>query len=123
VYGKFEKGGFLTVFVPAIMPPPFPTGPFLVAAGALDYPLKKFMAQLAAARTIRYMGLAYLAFRYGNWITRTMSHYYRPLLWTFTILLILAGMGAGGYLWMQHKRGKLNLDNVRKPRFTRKRVA
>lgn len=110
VYGKFEQGGFLTVFVPAILPPPFPTGPFLVAAGALNYPVKKYLAQLAAARTIRYMGLAYLAFRYGNWITRTMHHYYKPLLWTFTVLLIFAGIGAGLYLWMQHKRGKLNLD-------------
>ena len=52
VYRKFERGGFFTVFVPAILPPPFPTGPFLVAAGALNYPLRKFMTYLAVARTI-----------------------------------------------------------------------
>ena len=40
VYKKFQRGGFFTVFIPAILPPPFPTGPFLVAAGALSGVLK-----------------------------------------------------------------------------------
>src|SRR3954467_6763022 len=44
VYKKFERGGFFTVFIPAVLPPPFPTGPFLVAAGALNYPIQKFFA-------------------------------------------------------------------------------
>src|SRR5947207_1148160 len=110
LYKKFERGGFITVFVPAILPPPFPTGPFLVAAGALNYPMEKFFAYLATARTIRYMGLTYLAFRYGNWIGRTMRHYYHPLLWIFTALLIAAGFAGGAVLYVQHKRGKLHLD-------------
>ena len=117
VYKKFEHGGFLTVFIPAILPPPFPTGPFLVAAGALNYPIEKFFAYLSVARFIRYMGLAYLALRYGTWITHTMHHYYKPLLWTFTILLVLGGIAGGTFLWIQHKRGKLHLD--RKPRSPR----
>jgi membrane protein YqaA with SNARE-associated domain len=117
VYKKFERGGFFTVFMPAILPPPFPTGPFLVAAGALNYPIGKFFAYLATARTIRYMGLAYLAFRYGNWITRAMRHYYHPLLWIFTALLIAAGIAGGVVLYVQHKRGKLHLGKpgVKRP--------
>src|SRR3954464_13638218 len=109
VYKKFERGGLVTVFVPAILPPPFPTGPFLVAAGALKYPLRKFMTYLAVARTIRYMGIALLAFLYGHWISRVMRQYYRPLLWTFTILLILGGIAGGIFLYVQHRRGKLHL--------------
>ena len=109
VYKKFERGGFLTVFLPAILPPPFPTGPFLVAAGALNYPLDKFFAYLATARTIRYMGVAFLAFRYGRWIAHVMREYYGPLLWTFTILLVLGGIAGGMFLYVQHRRGKLHL--------------
>jgi membrane protein YqaA with SNARE-associated domain len=109
VYSKFEKGGFFTVFIPAILPPPFPTGPFLVAAGALNYPLKKFFIFLATARVIRYMGISFLAFLYGHWITRVMRQYYKPLLWTFTILLIAGGIAGGLFLYVQHKRGKLHL--------------
>jgi membrane protein YqaA with SNARE-associated domain len=109
VYKKFERGGLITVFVPAILPPPFPTGPFLVAAGALNYPLKKFMTYLAVARSIRYMGIALLAFLYGHWIAHVMRQYYKPLLWTFTILLILGGITGGIFLYVQHRRGKLHL--------------
>lgn len=109
VYSKFERGGFLTVFIPAILPPPFPTAPFLVAAGALNYPLRKFFVYLAAARFIRYMGVAFLAFRYGHWISHLMRQYYKPLLWTFTILLVAGGMAGATFLYVQHKRGKLHL--------------
>ena len=114
VYAKFEKGGFFTVFIPAILPPPFPTAPFLVASGALDYPIQKFLVYLGVARTIRYMGLAFLAFRYGDWITNTMHRYYRPLLWTFTGLLLAGGVAGGTYLYVQHKRGKLHLGKGRR---------
>ena len=109
VYSKFEQAGFFAVFVPAILPPPFPTAPFLVAAGALDYPLKKYMAALAAARAIRYMVLAYVAYRSGRWIVQSLHTYYRPLLWIFTGLLIAGGIAGGSFLYIQHRRGKLHL--------------
>ncbi|MCU1283843.1 MAG: rane protein [Acidobacteriales bacterium] len=109
VYKKFEQAGFFAVFVPAILPPPFPTAPFLVAAGALDYPLNKYMAALGVARAIRYMGLAYVAFRSGRWIIQSMHTYYRPLLWTFTGLLVTGGIVGGSFLYVQHRRGKLHL--------------
>src|SRR5262249_49343212 len=32
IYKKFEKNGFLAVAVPALLPPPFPFVPFLIAA-------------------------------------------------------------------------------------------
>jgi membrane protein YqaA with SNARE-associated domain len=111
VYKKFEDAEFLTVFVPAILPPPFPTSPFLFAAGALDYPLKKFMTALALARAIRYIGLAYIALLSGRWIIHSMRQYYQPLLWTFTGLLVAVGIGGGTFLYLQYRRGKLHLDS------------
>src|SRR5438309_11402510 len=32
LYRKFESGGFWSIFVPALLPPPFPMTPFLIAA-------------------------------------------------------------------------------------------
>ncbi len=116
VYKKFEEAGFFTVFVPAILPPPFPTSPFLFAAGALDYPLKKFMTALALARGIRYMGLAYIALLSGRWIIHSMRQYYQPLLWTFTSLLVAAGIVGGSFLYLRHRRGKLNLASHSSPK-------
>src|SRR5260370_20253547 len=49
VYRTFEKYGFWTLFVPALLPPPVPFTPFLVAAGALNYHKKKVLAAVCVA--------------------------------------------------------------------------
>src|SRR5215831_21084397 len=38
IYKKFERWGFGAVAVPALLPPPFPIVPALLAAGAMQYP-------------------------------------------------------------------------------------
>ena len=45
---RFERWGFFAVAIPALLPPPFPFVPFLIAAGALQYSPKKFPGALAA---------------------------------------------------------------------------
>src|SRR5579863_8111457 len=42
VYKRFEKGGFSTIVVGSILPPPFPMVPVLMAAGVMQYSRKKF---------------------------------------------------------------------------------
>jgi membrane protein YqaA with SNARE-associated domain len=79
VYRRFEKRGFATVAISAIMPPPFPMVPVLLAAGALHYPPKKFLGALATGRAIRFFLVAYLAHVYGNGIIGWLSRYYKPL--------------------------------------------
>src|SRR5712692_5650384 len=46
VYATFERWGFWAVAVPALLPPPFPFVPFLIAAGALQYSREKFLGAL-----------------------------------------------------------------------------
>jgi|SRR5690242_7759364 len=70
----FEKWGFAAVAVPALLPPPVPITPFLVAAGAMQYSLKKFLTALTLARLARYTVLALLAARYGRQIINLISH-------------------------------------------------
>src|ERR1700761_470060 len=43
VHRAFQRWGFATVFVPALMPPPTPLSPFLLGAGAMNYPLPRFL--------------------------------------------------------------------------------
>src|SRR5438105_14667109 len=52
VYAAFERWGFASVAIPAILPPPFPIVPMLLAAGALQYPTRKFLAALAVGRSL-----------------------------------------------------------------------
>jgi membrane protein YqaA with SNARE-associated domain len=86
----FERWGFGAVAIPALMPPPFPFLPFLVAAGAMQYSRKKFLAALTLGRGIRYFVEAALGFVYGRHILRFFSQYYKPAV---AILIGLAVIG------------------------------
>jgi|ERR1022692_2571707 membrane protein YqaA with SNARE-associated domain len=87
----FARWGFAAVAVPALMPPPFPFLPFLLAAGAMQYSRQKFLAALALGRGIRYFIVAYLGFHYGRHILRFFSKYYKQ---SMAILIGLAVIGA-----------------------------
>ncbi|HYG74945.1 MAG TPA: VTT domain-containing protein [Planctomycetota bacterium] len=106
VYAAYEKHSFWAVFVPAILPPPFPTSPFLVGAGALKCPLQSFLVPLVLARTIRYGALAWLASQYG----RSIATYLRENSTALTIVATVLAIGAGGaiayFMWRTHKKRK-----------------
>src|SRR3981189_3935342 len=91
VYQTFERWGFWAVAVPALLPPPFPFVPFLLAAGAMQYSRQKFLGALTLGRAIRYTIVAGLGALYGNHIVRFFARYYKPAL---TILIGLAVLGA-----------------------------
>ena len=61
----FEKYEFLTVLVPAIMPPPTPFKAFIITAGVVEVRVGKFLLALFIGRTIRYFSEAFLAVNYG----------------------------------------------------------
>lgn len=78
VYKAFERWGWGAVAIPAILPPPLPIVPFLLAAGAMQYPVRKFLFALSLGRAIRYTLLAYLAGRYGGQIIHFISQHAHP---------------------------------------------
>ena len=106
IYKKFEEHGFLAVIVPAVLPPPFPFVPFLLAAGAMQYARKKFLGALAVGRGIRFSALALLGSIYGRHITRFFSQYYKPTL-TVLAILVAAGLIVPLIQYLRH-RGKHN---------------
>lgn len=57
VYKKFEKGGFVSVLVGSVIPPPFPLVPVLMAAGVLQYSRKKFLSALSIGRGVLFLRL------------------------------------------------------------------
>ncbi len=61
----FEKYEFLTVTVPAFMPPPTPFKAFIITAGVVEVRVGKFLLALLIGRTIRYFSEAFLAVHYG----------------------------------------------------------
>ena len=103
VYSKFEKYGFWSVVVGAISPPPVPIVPFLIAAGALEYPRKKFIAALTLGRGVRYAVVAYLGSIYGRSIFHWLGRYYMPVLYALIGLAVAGGLAAL-YYWRSYNR-------------------
>lgn len=82
----------LAVFLPAILPPPIPLSPFLLASGALGVARKPFLLTFGAARILRYSFVAWLAVFYGRPIVRvwsgTLEKWSTPLLWVFAVVVV-----------------------------------
>ncbi len=88
----FERWGFGAIAVPALLPPPVPMVPFLLAAGAMQYPIRKFLAALALGRIARYTILAYLSARYGRKIIAFIAHHGHPVAFTVIGLLVVTAL-------------------------------
>jgi membrane protein YqaA with SNARE-associated domain len=65
-----ESHAILSVALPAILPPPMPLSPFVLAAGALNMSRKKFMIAFTASRAARHTIAAWLGIHYGRHIIR-----------------------------------------------------
>ena len=103
-YQRFERWGFWAVAVPAILPPPFPLVPFILAAGAMQYSRKKFVAALALGRSLRYGILAYLGVHYGRHFLRFFNKYTKPTLFVLIGMSLVAGIAAlVAYLRHRHE--------------------
>lgn len=97
----FEKWGFGAIALPALLPPPMPMVPFVIAAGALQYSTKKFLAAMTLGRVVRYCILAYLGAIYGRKIFGVVLAHGKVAL---VVLLALAVMGVVGFLLMRTKK-------------------
>src|SRR5580693_9012512 len=87
----FASWGFASIVIPALLPPPFPFLPFLLAAGAMQYSRKKFLAALVLGRGLRYSVEDDMGFVYGRHILCFFNRYYKPAL---AVLIGLALIGA-----------------------------
>lgn len=61
-----EEHAFLSVFIPAILPPPLPFKIFVLAEGVFQVPLRTFVLAILLGRGIRYTAEGILAVRYGD---------------------------------------------------------
>jgi membrane protein YqaA with SNARE-associated domain len=89
-----EKHAILSVFLPAVLPPPIPLSPFLLASGALGVSGKRFVIIFGAARSVRYAVVAWLAVVYGRRMVRLWSATLDK--WSSTLLWAFAGMALTG---------------------------
>lgn len=97
LFGWVEKNGTLALTASALLPPPFPLMPFLLAAGAFGVSRRKFLLSFGMARALRYSLVAWLADLYGRTLVRAFRHYLSG--WSSTILWIYLGLVTAGILY------------------------
>ncbi|HEX8455960.1 MAG TPA: VTT domain-containing protein [Pyrinomonadaceae bacterium] len=71
----YARFGFLTLAIPALLPPPMPFKIFVATAGALEYPRWRFMVTIMIARSLRYYVEGILAIYYGRHVLEFIESY------------------------------------------------
>jgi membrane protein YqaA with SNARE-associated domain len=92
VYKRFERWGFGAIAIPAVLPPPFPFVPFLLAAGAMQYSRAKFLGALVLGRGVRYSVAAYFGALYGRQILRFFAKYDKLAVGVLIGLAVIGGI-------------------------------
>ncbi len=80
-----ESHAILAVALPALLPPPAPLSPFVLAAGALHMSRRKFMTAFTISRFVRHSIAAWLGVRYGREVVHIWSRFSAK--WGTTILI------------------------------------
>lgn len=82
-----ETHAILSVSLPALLPPPMPLSPFVLAAGAVHMSRKKFMAAFTISRFVRHCIAVWIGVRYGHAFLGLWSHFSDK--WATTILIVI----------------------------------
>ena len=99
---QLEKYDALALALPTMLPLPLPMRPLVIAAGVFGMGRGRFVAVIAGARSVRYLGIAILTVNYGESALALLSRY--------GLFALLAGAGIGtaailaGYVYRQWRR-------------------
>lgn len=106
VLKRFQRWSFWSVAIGAVLPPPFPLVPVLVAAGGSQYSRKKFLGALTLGRSVRYSLVAGLGSLYGKQIVAFFSRYYKPAVIILVVIAVIGGIFTlRQYLQSRNKQG------------------
>jgi len=93
-----ETHAILSVALPAILPPPMPLSPFVLAAGALKMSRLRFLTTFTISRFMRHTVAAALGIYFGPHVLRFWNRFTRKwetpiLISIWSIILISVGLG------------------------------
>ncbi len=87
----FERWGTGALAVSAAVPFPTPTSFFFAAAGAAEYPVRKYLIVVGLSRAARYSLIAFLADHYGRHFVRAVRHPGQYWGWLLLFAAVIAG--------------------------------
>lgn len=102
-----ESHAILAVALPAILPPPMPLSPFVLAAGALKMSQKKFLTTFTISRCLRHSLAIWLGIHYGRHVLSLWNHlsakYATPIVIVMWSAIILSSIIAFRKLYKASK--------------------
>lgn len=105
----YRRFGPLALIVPSLLPPPVPFKVFVLLAGASGVRTRDFLLSVACGRGTRYLGQAFLAYRYGPQARELIAAHLPAV--AVALVVVMAGVGTGLLLWQRGRPGiELGLD-------------
>jgi membrane protein YqaA with SNARE-associated domain len=102
-----ENHAILSVALPAILPPPMPLSPFVLAAGALRMSRRKFLTTFTISRALRHSIAGWLGIHYGRHILHLWNSlsakYAEPVL---IVLWTAIGISCAFAFWKLYKTSR-----------------
>jgi membrane protein YqaA with SNARE-associated domain len=87
VCGWMQNHAILAVALPALLPPPMPLSPFVLAAGALKMSRQKFLTTFTISRAVRHSIAVILGIHYGHQVLHLWNAFSQK--WATTILIVI----------------------------------
>jgi membrane protein YqaA with SNARE-associated domain len=104
IQGKIKDKGAIALGLTALIPPPFPLTPFVLACGAFKVRRATFFTALAVARFLRFSVMALLALIYGRRIIALLDSPIFKAIITCFIIIAVAGTVYSGYRLVRSTR-------------------
>jgi membrane protein YqaA with SNARE-associated domain len=101
IHAKFEKSQFLTLALPAMLPPPTPFKLFVLGAGVAEMSVWRFLLGVFTGRMGRFLILSFLTLKFGPGAVSFIMHGH-----TKEKLLVLGIAAAGVLIWWLVRRGR-----------------
>jgi len=102
-----KRNGMLSVGIAALLPPPVPLLPFVLAAGALGLTRIRFLVSYCLARLTRYSFIGWLGYSYGRRVIilwqKEMKGWTTPVVSIF-VVLITSGTAYGLWKFFRERR-------------------
>jgi len=111
MHAYFERHEFLTVMVPAMLPPPTPFKAFIIAAGVAEMNVWHFLGAIFAGRVFRFIINATLTVKFGPQVINFILHGH--IAYKLAILGVLVLIGLVYWRWKKQRDSRTpNVERV-----------
>jgi membrane protein YqaA with SNARE-associated domain len=106
---RFDRHEFLTLMLPAILPPPFPFKPFALSAAVFEMHITRFLLAIFAGRVVRFLILSLLVIKFGpQAVTLAGRLVGKHLVWVLAAVGVV--IAAGVLFWLRERRKQTRIQ-------------